>query len=372
MRVVIALVICVHSCYLGSKVLVSLLGLHLGLSEVSVGMLASLYAAVPLTLGLYAGRVADTAHIRWPLLGGAACIGAAMFAGYVWQTVPVLFAVAILAGAGFIFFNVAIQSVTGEVGPPEQRTRNFSVLSITYSVSTFTGPTGAGYGIDYLGFAATFLLFAAISVIAVCLLLFTRRFRHIKPHKTADGASRNALDLLRMPVLRRIIVISALIVSAWDLFAFYIPVYAHAKGLSASAVGNILGTFAVAAFLTRFVLPTLTRRWRGERIIAAAMIISAIGFTLTPFFVTLYPLMAAAFLIGLGLGCGQPISMMMCYERSPEGRTGEVTGLRLTANNVARVIIPVGAGALGTAIGVAPVFWINAVSLAGISYVSRR
>ena len=165
---------------------------------------------------------------------------------------------------------------------------------------------------------------------------------------------------------------SALIVAAWDLFAFYLPVYAHTHGLSASAVGTILGTFAVAAFLTRFVLPALTRRWRGENIISCAMIISAAGFSLTPLFTTTYPLMATAFLIGLGLGCGQPISMMMSYDRSPPGRTGEVTGLRLTANNVARVLIPVAAGALGAAVGIAPVFWINALSLTGVSYASRR
>ena len=371
MRVVIALVLCVHSCYLGSKVLVSLLGLHLGLTEVSVGILASLYAAVPLVLGMYAGRLADTVPIRWPLLGGAICIGIAMLTGFLWQTVPALFAVAALAGAGFIFFNVAIQSLTGAVGLPEQRTRNFSVLSITYSVSTFTGPTTAGFGIDLVGFSATFLIFTVLAGVAAALLAFTRRFDHVKPAKK-QPESRNTMDLLRMPVLRRIVMISALIVAAWDLFAFYLPVYAHSKGLSASAVGTILGTFAVAAFLTRFVLPALTRRWRGESIISFAMIISATGFSLTPLFTTMYPLMATAFLIGLGLGCGQPISMMMSYDRSPPGRTGEVTGLRLTANNVARVVIPVAAGALGTAVGIAPVFWMNALSLAGVSYASRR
>jgi hypothetical protein len=49
-----------------------------------------------------------------------------------------------------------------------------------------------------------------------------------------------------------------------------------------------------------------------------------------------------------------------------------VTGLRLTANNVARVTIPLISGALGALLGAAPVFWLNAVNLTAISWLARR
>lgn len=64
--------------------------------------------------------------------------------------------------------------------------------------------------------------------------------------------------------------------------------------------------------------------------------------------------------------------MMLAFERSPAGRTGEVTGLRLTANNVARIVVPLIGGALGTAFGAAPVFWMNALNLTVISWLARR
>jgi hypothetical protein len=64
--------------------------------------------------------------------------------------------------------------------------------------------------------------------------------------------------------------------------------------------------------------------------------------------------------------------MMMSYERSPAGRTGEVTGLRLTANNLARVVIPLLAGTLGATFGASPVFWANAVNLVGISWLIKK
>ena len=64
--------------------------------------------------------------------------------------------------------------------------------------------------------------------------------------------------------------------------------------------------------------------------------------------------------------------MTMAFNRSPAGRTGEVTGLRLTANNLARIVIPLTAGALGTAFGMVPVFWMNAVNLSAVSWLARR
>ena len=64
--------------------------------------------------------------------------------------------------------------------------------------------------------------------------------------------------------------------------------------------------------------------------------------------------------------------MMLAYNRSPPGREGEVTGIRLTANNLARVVIPMVCGALGASLGAAPVFWLNSLNLAAISFVVWR
>ena len=55
MLLVILLNMCIHACYMGSKVLVSLYALDLGASQATVGMLAACYAVIPLMLGVYSG-----------------------------------------------------------------------------------------------------------------------------------------------------------------------------------------------------------------------------------------------------------------------------------------------------------------------------
>ena len=70
-----------------------------------------------------------------------------------------------------------------------------------------------------------------------------------------------------------------------------------------------------------------------------------------------------SFLMGLGLGGTRPISMMLMFAHSPPGRTGEAMGLRLTAENLTRLVAPFLFGVIASAAGLAAVFWLNALML---------
>jgi len=58
------------------------------------------------------------------------------------------------------------------------------------------------------------------------------------------------------------------------------------------------------------------------------------------------------------------LTVMLMFSRSAEGRSGQTLGMRLTANNFVRVTGPIVFGAIGSAFGLPPVFWINAAIMA--------
>lgn len=364
--------IAIHAAYVGSKIVVSLYALQLGASQTTIGVLAAMYAIAPLLIGVYSGRMADTHGTRWPLLGGAAVVCTGMLAGAFASGIALLALTAVLAGVGFMVFNVAIQTLTGALGSVDDRAKNFSILSVGYSVSTFIGPVSAGFAIDHLGHKGAFLMLALFNVPPIIGLMLSRRLDSAGGGKPADDAERSALALLRLPAVRSVVVISGLIVASTDLFAFYLPVYGHSLHFSASLIGIVLGVYAIAGFITRFAIPVLLRRWRAERVMFGCLLFAAAAFAVFPLSTQIYFMLVVAFCLGLGLGCGQPLSMTLAFNRSPQGRAGEVTGLRLSANNLARVIIPVICGALGGAFGAVPVFLLNAVSLTGISIALWR
>ena len=75
--------------------------------------------------------------------------------------------------------------------------------------------------------------------------------------------------------------------------------------------------------------------------------------------------------IGLGMGCCQPITMMLTFSGSAQGRSGEALGLRLTVNHLTRVVTPVIFGTIGSIFGLFAVFWANAALLGGGGVATR-
>ncbi len=360
----------IQGAHIGSRVVASLLALKLGANSFTIGLLISVYAVFPLMLGVYSGRLSDRYGARRPMLAGIVLLAAGLVLPAVWPVLPALFASAILIGTGFVFFNVSNQTLGGSLGTPEERTRNFATLSLGYASGHFAGPVVAGYTIEYLGFSAGYLALAAFTILPLALIALDRR---LDVHVDRQKAQRqNTFELLKLTSLRRIVFASALITTGWDLFGFYVPIYGHSIGMSASMIGNLLGAFAIATFIVRVVLPRLTHRYGLEPVLAVAAFCAAGLFVPFPMVDYVPVLFMLAFGIGLALGVSQPLTLNLAYNHSPPGRAGEVTGLRLTINNLTHIGVPVAAGGLATALGVGPVFWTSAALLTAAGYLTRK
>src|SRR5262249_22908562 len=150
---------------------------------------------------------------------------------------------------------------------------------------------------------AVFPVLAAFSAASLLTLWWTPRLLPRKAKHEAVDARGSVLDLWRITHLRTTFIAGGLVASAWDLFQFYFPIYGHAIGISASAIGTIIGMVAVATFVIRGVVPLLVKYLTETQIITGAIFISAFAFTLLPFFVHPYALGLVAFVLGLGIGC---------------------------------------------------------------------
>ena len=83
-------------------------------------------------------------------------------------------------------------------------------------------------------------------------------------------------------------------------------------------------------------------------------------------------LTALSFCLGLGLGMSQPMVMSLLHSHAPPGRMGEAAGVRMSLVNSMAFAVPLVFGALGTSVGLAPVFWSVGVFLAAGGWLARR
>jgi MFS family permease len=368
----LVLIVLNHIAFSGSRVVVALFALESGATQMQVGILMALYAVCPMLFAIAIGRLADRVGPRLPMLLGSIGVGIALSLTALWPVMGVLYVSSLLLGTSFHFFFVTVTGIAGGLGGAEHRSRNYALVSLGFSGAGFIGPLIAGFTIDYISHVAAFLILAAFTVIPVLMLWLRPGFLPGAASLPGAVPIGGAMELWREPRLRNTFIASGFISAGWDLFNFYMPVYGHGIGLSASAIGMILGAFALATFVIRAVLPWLLKRSSEVQILIYAIFVAACAFTLFPAFRNPYALGAASFLLGLALGCGQPMSMSLIYSLAPVGRASEAAGLRVTVNNVTHLVIPLVFGSLGTAFGFAPVWLGNSVLLGIGGWLVRR
>jgi MFS family permease len=360
-----------HLAFVGVRMTTVLFALQLGASPFTIGIVMALFAALPMLLSVYAGRLIDRSGPRRPLLAAFAALAVGVLLPFALPGVTTLYVASTLCGVGFMFIHIGMNSVFGAHGSPESRPMNFAWLALGFSISGSLGPLVAGFAIEHLGHRAAFLALAGFPAIALCLLAF-RRKELPQPERTPGNAERFLLDLLRVPGLRRIFLASGLMAMGWDLYSFLMPLYCARLGLSASTIGIVMATFAIATFVVRLVMPMVIRRVRQWVVIATSMGVAGTAYLLFPFADRPTLLMMLACLLGLGLGCAQPVIMSILYEAAPPGRQSEAVGVRTTMINASQTLIPLTSGALTVAVGLQPVFWVLALGLLAGAWFARQ
>ena len=368
----IALGILNHMVLAGSRITVSLYALSLGASPLIVGTLMGLYAFLPMWLAVAAGRMSDRVGVRRPMLIGSCGIALAAALPCALPGIAALYVATSLLGASFMLFQVSAQNATGAFGPPSERAKNFSLLALGYSTSGFCGPLVAGLLIDHASFTAAFAVLATLPLLPIVVLgrgmLALPGAHREQPH----GATGGLAALFRNRHLKHVFIVNGLLAMAWDLHAFFIPIYGATIGLSASRIGVILAAFAAATFAVRLFMPWIARRFSEFEVLTAALFVAGAAYALFPFVEHVGPLTALSFTLGLALGSAQPMVMSLLHNFAPPGRMGEAAGVRMTIVNASTFAMPLLFGAVGSALGLAPVFWSVGAVLAGGGIFARR
>ncbi len=368
----IALGIANHTALAGSRVVVSLEALRLGASTAVVGVLLALYALLPMLFAVATGRLSDRVGVRRPMLAGSVALVAGSALPALVPGFTALFVSAAVVGVGFMLFQVPVQNATGEMGPPQDRAHNFSLLALGYSISGFCGPLVAGLTIDHGGFAAAFAVLALLPVVPAAILA-RDRLPLPGPHPArVEGHTGGALELVRHRQLRWVFFVNALLAIGWDLHTIVIPVYGAQIGLSASAIGVILSSFAAATFVVRFSMRWIVRHADERQVLKAALLVAGAVYLLFPFSNGAPALMALSFCLGLGLGMSQPMVMSLLHSHAPAGRMGEAAGVRMSLVQAMAVAVPLAFGALGATAGLTPVFWSVGACLATGGFMTKR
>lgn len=352
-----------HAALTGGRVTVALGSLSQGSSSLTVGILMALFAMLPMLLSIQTGRWVDRIGVRRPMRVGTLLLIFGSALPFAFPITQVLFVSSCAVGIGCMLYVIAAQNLMGHNMSPERRIVNFARLSISMSISGFSGPLIAGLAIDHLGVRWAF---GILMIGPVCALIALIHYRRLLPRAIilpAANTNPHLSDLLAMPVMRKILVATVLLSGAWDVNAFMMPIFGNSIGLSATTIGILLATFAAATFVIRLMLPWIQRALTPWQLLRTAMLSAGTVYIAFPLFTQVPVLIGLAFLLGLALGSCQPSLLSLLHTHAPIGRAAEALGLRMALINGGQFTLPLTFGALGAVAGVGLPFWTMATGL---------
>lgn len=362
-----------HGCLNGMRMAVPLLAAREGHAVATIGVLMALFAAFPFLIAIPAGRLVDRRgyHLPARLAAVLAMAGAALGA---WSTdLLALGAGAALTGAGSAIGMIALQRTAGRLAQSDtQRHRIFSWIALAPSIATFAGPLLAGVLMDHVSQRAAFAALAALPLLAWVSSLRVPRESLPPQPPAATGSRAVAWDLLGGADMRRLFFINWLITACWDAHAFALPILGHARGLSASEIAAVLATYAVASGLVRLAIPVFAERLQPRSMMSAALALTAAVFLAYPWLHSAWAMAACAAGLGIGLGAIQPAVLSALHSLSPPARQGEALGLRSALIHFSTLVMPLGFGAVGGALGVSVVFWLTGAALSAGAWQAHR
>ncbi|WP_369021091.1 MFS transporter [Streptomyces californicus] len=356
---------------------VSYRALALGADEAAVGVIAGVYALLPLFAAVPLGRRTDHGRCA-PLLplGVLLISGGCALSGLV-SSLPAMAAWSGVMGLGHLCFVIGAQSIVARQSAPDQQDRDFGHFTIGASLGQLVGPVAAGALISGQGGALGRTSALALLVSAgVCALALTSLWR-IEHRRTADARPRAAGKVPVRTILgaRGVpagILISMAVLSATDILTAYLPVVGEHRSIAPATVGLLLSLRAAATIACRLVMTPLLRLLGRRALLTGSCLIAGLLCAAVALPVPVPVLAAVLAVLGFCLGVGQPLSMTTVVRAAPDAARSTALALRLTGNRLGQVAAPAGAGLIAGAVGVAAPFVLLGTGLIGAAGLGLR
>lgn len=360
-----------QAVWVGVRLMIGYRAIAAGADASFIALLAAALAAPALFAALPIGRLSDRIGGSILTLLGTAMIIAGTAALLVVPGLVILIVSSAVVGLGNVAAMVGQQAFVAHRTRGVSSDSGFGTLSAGASIGQVVGPPMVTISVVATGPAGSTALNTTIGLLTslacailalplgLLLLRVDRQDEATTPRSIAVTATR---DVLKTPGMWKAVTVSGFILVTMDLVYAFVPVWATENGIDAAVVGWLLALRALVSVLSRFGLTRLVNRFGRKTLLLIAMSVGVASLILLPLANEYYAILV---MIGLGicLGLPQPLTLAWVIGITQSKDHGAALGLRMTGNRLAQVSIPMAVSAFAAPLGVAGIFWANALLL---------
>jgi MFS family permease len=349
------------------RITTSYRAVEFGLSVVWFGIITAVYAVLPIFVGVPAGRFIDRGHdAQTTWIGSAllvfACAGFALF--------PSLIALLIftaLTGTAHLLLVISQQVVCTRCGSgPGAMERAIGNYMVANAVGQGVGPYIVGVAGGSASIPPTHLLFVisvggAVLVFASSFMIRPAGARKLNTERAKPPPLR---ELLFIPGITTIMLVSVVTVVAQDLIVVYLPLLGAERAMSVDTVGILLAVRAAAAMGARLLFARLNLAFGRIPLTIISTFVSAGAYACLALPLPLAGMYVAIAVAGFALSISITASIAGVLGLASGGAVGTANSLRTMGNRIGQFVIPFCASLLAASTGTAGIFVIIGLSLA--------
>ncbi len=324
---------------------------HFGASPFVVGLLMATFSLCQFLSAPVWGHVSDRigrksvlivsqigATVGWALLGLAPNVASAILVA----PIAVVFVARILEGISG--GNISItQAYVADLVAPRERARAFGLIGAMFAAGMVFGPFGGGVLYVRFGFAAPFLVAAALQF--VTLLLTITMLPESRAHKKDEERVGMAplLQSFRKPQLARILVQKlALSLALYGWFAVFALYLQRQLGFSLAETDYLYSGFAVLnVVMNAFVVGRISALL-GDRLMSNyGLVLLVAGFASVPFVHSVVSLVAITMvLFGTGMALTNTGITALISNAADDHEQGTVLGTSSSLDSLSGILAP--------------------------------
>ncbi len=347
-----------------------------GASGYEIGLIASIYALLPLLIAVPMGRwVGRFGEIPLLFIGCFSFVILGVAFAVLNNFIAIAAATA-LAGVAHLSNVAASQAMVANRSAMNFQDQNFGYFSFATSLGHSVGPILGGLiagsaGVLPRSSSSAFIFAALLALLSLVPFFLFKSIKEVRTQQERDAAGAiKARDVLSRPGIKPAIWTSLSVAAANDLLVVILPLVGTEKGISPVVIGAILSIRSAAAMISRFLLGRLTKSYGSARTMNYSIFFSALFLFASIYANSSIALCLAMAIVGFLLGIGQPLTMSIVSKKTPSQERAMAISIRLFGNRIGQFLVPLAAGAIAAPFGASSVFIGLGVLVASAGVVS--
>ena len=351
-----------QACIYVMRPMITYRALENGASGYEIGLIAAIYALLPLLIAVPMGRwVGKFGEIPLLFIGSFSFIILGVAFAFLNNVIAIAAATS-LAGVAHLSNVAASQAMVANRSAMNLQDQNFGYFSFATSLGHSVGPVLGGViagsaGVLPRSSTSAFIFASILALLSLVPFFLFKSIKEVRTQQERDAAgSVKARDVLSRPGIKPAIWTSLSVAAANDVLVVILPLVGTEKGISPVVIGAILSIRSAAAMISRFLLGRLTKSYGSARTMNYSIFLSALFLFASIYANSSIALGLSMAIVGFLLGIGQPLTMSIVSKKTPVQERAMAISIRLFGNRVGQFLVPLAAGALAAPFGASSVF----------------